>query len=144
MAVSVTKLRVGISILGYMLLMSLGVAASAEEPGKINTRALAEMKRSAEFIAKLENYHFRATMLEDLIDASGQVIERGSVRNFYVRRPDRIRVEIEHDSGDSLIFTANAKKVAASRNAGAAFAEVDSPGSLDDVIDLLIMELGEW
>ncbi len=141
MAVSVVKWRVWIPILGYML-MSLGSTASAEEPGKINTRALAEMKRSAEFIAKLESYHFRATMLEDRIDASGQVIEHGSVRNFYVRRPDRIRVEIEHNSGDSLLFTANPRKVAASRNSGAKFAEIDSPGSLDDVIDLLIMELG--
>jgi len=139
--VSDTRLRVGFWIF-IGTLMSLISTAVAQESANIDARAVAEMKRSAEFIAKLESYHFRARMLEDRIDASGQVIEHGSVRSFFVTRPDRIRVEIEHDSGDSLLFTANAKKVVGTRNSGTDFAEIDSPGSLDGVVDLLIMELG--
>ncbi|MDH3452979.1 MAG: DUF2092 domain-containing protein, partial [Gammaproteobacteria bacterium] len=76
-----------------MSLMGLPVHSAAE----IDARAQEVLKRMNDYVSGLEQFTIRATTTTDDMTASGEKLQFGAAIDIQVRRPDRVRVDVNGD-----------------------------------------------
>ena len=104
--------------------------------------ALAELKRSSDFLAAQQKFSVDAHLGFDVVQSNGQKLEFGGSRKFTVRRPDRVRVEAQARSGTETTLIFDGKAISIDLADENAYVSVPKPGTLDAAIDYLVDDLG--
>jgi hypothetical protein len=128
--------------MGITMIVGVAAVTQAGELRDSETRARQVMKRSAEYIAGLENFRFAAELTSDFFEQSAEMVETGMSRVFSIKRPDRIRVEGRGRDATKITLIANPKMVLATKSPQNIHYIAPSPGSLDDVVDMITEQLG--
>ncbi len=121
--------------------VKLDDAARAKIRAEILADALAEFKRAADFLAGQRSFRLEAELGWDVAQPSGRMFEFGGTRKVTVRRPDRVRVEARSRDGEQNSLFFDGKRIAIAIPHENAYVLVDKPGSLDDAMDYLALEL---
>src|SRR5260221_10667826 len=89
--------------------------SSAQSPSEL--QAISVLKNISEYLAHAGRFSVAIRDSYDMVQQSGQKMEFGELRIFTVRRPDRLRIEVERSDGqkdlvifdgkDMTIYTAN-------------------------------------
>jgi hypothetical protein len=79
---------------------------------RIEEKAMSPLMRTAEFLAKAQRFSVRTDIDYDVVQDSGQKLEFGALRTITVRRPDRIRIDIEDRDGTRRGFRFDGKQIA--------------------------------
>jgi hypothetical protein len=115
------------------------------EAKKSEERAMAVVKRMADFLARLPRFSVVVDIAFDVVQANGQVLEFGETRQVLLRRPDRLRVDETRRDGRTggLVFDGKTFTVfSAKDNVYATDARVDGRGSsVDELIAHLLNDL---
>jgi hypothetical protein len=89
-----------------LIVVVLGVFAGALTPGTAasarDTQAMATLQRMADFLSQAQRFSVTAEIGFDVVQESGEKLEFGETRQFLIRRPDRVRVDITRRDGDTL------------------------------------------
>ncbi len=104
--------------------------------------ALAIFKRSSDFLNAQKSLRFKAVQGFDAVQPWGQKLEFGGSRMVTLRRPDRLRVEVQDREGKEETLLFDGRQFAVDLPAEKAFVRVERPGSIDQLLDYLIEELG--
>ncbi len=104
--------------------------------------ALAILKRSSDFLNDQKSLRFDAVLGFDAVQPWGQKLEFGGSRRVTLRRPDRLRVEVQARDGGEQTLLFDGQHFVVDIPAENAFALVERPGTFDEALDYLIEELG--
>jgi len=91
-------------------LAAVASTAFAAEPAKkaaevaVDPAAVAVVQRAGEFLRAHERFSFRAETAFEVVQDDGEKLEFGASRRYLVRRPDRVRVEVEPRSGERQLI----------------------------------------
>ena len=105
-------------------------------------QALAILKRSSDFLNAQKSLSFNAVQGFDAVQPWGQKLEFGGSRRVFLRRPDRLRVEVQDRDGEVETLHFDGQHLAVDIPAENAFVRVERPGSFDQLLDYMIDELG--
>lgn len=91
------------------LLLSFARAAFAAEAAAaptpvVDPEAVAIAQRAGDFLRDHERFAFTAETAYEAVQEDGSTLEFGATRRYLVRRPDRVRVEVEPRSGPSRLI----------------------------------------
>jgi hypothetical protein len=113
-------------------------AATAAEQDAESKTILMTM---ANFLAKAPAFSLTIRSAYDAIQADGQRIEFGERRRILLRRPDRLRVEVERSDGDEGLVLFDGKGITAFKADDNVYARVEKPGSVDAAMVYLVRDL---
>jgi hypothetical protein len=137
-----SKLSLAAVMLGLLLTTA---PVLAQEPAAANTeeqqQALTLLKRMAEFLAQAPRFSVTLRTGYDVVQESGQKIEFGEVRKLLVKRPDRLRMDVEQSDGDKGIVVFDGNHLWVYNSQENVFAKAHKSGSLDDAIIYFIKDL---
>jgi hypothetical protein len=112
-----------------------GKAPPPAPPSKVEDKAMTIIKRMAAVLSQAKQFSFTADVGFDVVQDSGQKIEFGETRNFVVRRPDDIRVDVTKRDGSVSGFVFDGKQIAVFNVQDKVYATVAKPGTIDEAID---------
>jgi hypothetical protein len=117
---------------------------AAEEPAASESqdRAMAVLKRMAEFLAHAKQFSVDLRIGYDVVQASGEKVEFGERRKVTVRRPNDLRIEVERSDGDKALLMFDGKDITAYKEADHVYAVTPKPGDIDTVVQYIIRDLG--
>jgi len=117
----------------------LQAADSFDEP---TSEALADLDRSAAFLASQPRFAFRAIISHDVLQQNGQLLEFGGTRQITVRRPDRMRFDSTDRSGASKSLYFDGQTISVDLPGHRAYVAIERPGTLYAALDHLVDDLG--
>jgi hypothetical protein len=116
---------------------SLPVPSDSTNTGQ----AKASLLRMADHLSKVQNFSVTLDATYDVVQASGQKIEFGEVRQILLNRPDDMRIDLEKRDGSKEQVLFNGDTLTLFNPGQNIFASLTRPGSVDDTIYYIIMEL---
>lgn len=118
---------------------------SPADAKKSEERAMAVVKRMADFLARLPRFSVSVDIAFDVVQAKGQKLEFGETRQILLRRPDRLRIDETRRDGRTggLVFDGKTLTVfSAKDNVYATDARIDGRGSsVDELIAHILNDL---
>jgi hypothetical protein len=118
------------------------VTAGDEETSLSDARARAILQESLDRIAAAKSLRFRIETAFDVVQSSGQSLEFGDQRTVSLRRPNRLRVDIERREGDRVQLTFDGQDGLLYSADQSAYAKVALGSTVDAALDKLTGELG--
>ena len=113
-----------------------GPAAPARD-----AEAMAILQRMADFLSRAQRLSVTAEIGFDVVQASGEKLEFGETRQFLIRRPDRMRVDITKRDGATSGFRFDGQEIAVFNTREQVYATAAKPGTLDEAIAYFINDL---
>jgi len=104
--------------------------------------AMAMLQAMSDFLAAQESLRFEADIAYDSVQRTGHKLEFGGTRSMVLRRPDRLRIEAERRNGEASTLTFDGQHLAIDLADEEAYVRVEAPGSVDEMVDYLVLELG--
>ena len=115
---------------------TLSTAALARD-----AEAMARLQRMADFLSQAQRLSVTAAIGFDVVQSSGEKLEFGETRQFLIRRPDRLRVDITKRDGSTSGFRFDGQEIAVFNTREQVYATAAKPGTLDEAIAYFINEL---
>ena len=113
--------------------------AVATSPESQEAKAL--LMRMADFLGNAKAFSVNMDAVYDVLQASGQKIEFGEVRHVLIDRPDHMRVQAEMSNGEKLTMYFDGTTFIMSSPKENVFAKLEKPGSVDDVMKFIVLDL---
>jgi len=117
------------------------VAEVSDEPGEVqdlrDPAALAELKRATEFLTSLPRFHFKSTVLYDVIQEDGRRLQFEKHGDVYLQRPDRLFAEVYLDDGRHRQFWYDGKTLSIAELSRKLHTKVKAPPTIDGTLDML-------
>ncbi|WP_227746842.1 DUF2092 domain-containing protein [Paraburkholderia franconis] len=104
-------------------------------------QAHAILMRMAEFLGNANAFSVDLRSGYDAVQASGQKIEFGELRNITVSRPDRLRAESERSDGTKTVAVFDGKDIAVVDFANKVYATEKQQGNVDDTLVHFVRDL---
>jgi len=117
-------------------------AAQPAVASPIDPQAKAVLDRMASALEKATAIAVTADLAWDTVQSDGQKLEFGETRRIALRRPDRLRIEIDRRSGGKRGTIYDGKQIAAFDYDEKAYAAVPKTGTVDEVVDYAQDDLG--
>jgi hypothetical protein len=114
--------------------MTAGVASAAD---LMDEKAVALFQRMSETLGRAPTLSFTAKTLYDDIEPSGVKVKRGMVQEVTVMRPDRLHFRTVVEGMPTRTGWYDGKTLTVAVPAEQIYAQVDAPGTLDELLDLL-------
>jgi len=108
---------------------------------EIEEKAMAVVKRMAEFLTKAQRFSVAVDIGFDVVQDFGQKIEFGETRQMVFRRPDRVRIDATKRNGSKSGMIFDGKAIAAFNTQENVYATIARPGTVDDAIAYFINDL---
>jgi hypothetical protein len=133
------------------LLLCAGASAKEEDPAReakiaamqaAREEALAVLKRTSDFLGQQTSFSFTADTGYEVLQLSGVKVEFGAHREATVRRPDHAHVDIVRRDGEHKIIRYDGQIFTAFFPDENAYASLERPGTLDQLIDYLEDDVG--
>jgi hypothetical protein len=122
-------------------LLSAGYAA-AQSPGQSTPEAKALLLGMAQVLATTERLSVTVRTAYDSVQPSGQKVEWNEMRTLTLRRPDRLRMEVERSNGARSLVVFDGKEISAFDEAGRSYAKAPQPGGMDETLVYFVRDLG--
>jgi len=140
------KTLVGSALMLALTMLLVVTPASAQQAGssdqeKSAEKAMAVLKRMADFLSQTRRFSVTVDMGFDAVQATGQKIEFGETRSIVLSRPDHLRVDtMKRDKSKSeLLF--DGKEIALWNMKENVYATVSKPGTVDEAIEYFVNDL---
>jgi hypothetical protein len=134
-----------VSILSVLTGRALAQVPAAPAPdgsaAEIEPEAMDVLIHSAEFLAKTQQFSFVSHLAFDVRQDSGQLLEFGARRATEVRRPDRLRTEVQTRNGDRTLVLFDGKVITLLDQDENVYATAPHAGTIDDMLDFTLKEL---
>lgn len=115
---------------------------SAAQPAKTaemdDRKPMEILMNTAGMLAKAEQYSFTLNSSYDAPQPNGQMIEFGAVRNFQIKRPDKLRVDVQRSDGDKRVLVFDGKQILVHNITENIYASVEKDGTVDDAVKYLV------
>jgi hypothetical protein len=111
-------------------------------PGAVDARAAGVLRQMAETLAGMPRFGVTLRVDYDVAGAGGQTVRAGELRRLVLRRPDRLRMEVQWSDGDSGLVLYDGRRVTVYNRSRNTYLQADSPGDLDAAVDFLGRDLG--
>ena len=106
------------------------------------TEALERLRAMSDFLAGQQSFRFAAEIAWDALQRTGQKLEFGGSRRTTVRRPDRLRVRIKGRDGEAQTLRFDGRWISLWIPDENAYVSVEKPGTIDELLEYLIEDLG--
>lgn len=103
--------------------------------------AEAVLKSMADFISRTKSFSVTLRDGYDAVQASGQKIGFGEIRQITVERPQNLRVDLTQSDGDKAQLIYDGREISFSSSSDHIYAITPKPGSLDDAVKYLVKDL---
>jgi hypothetical protein len=128
-----------------LIVLLAGVFAGTPTPSTAaserDAQAIAILKRMSDFLSQAQHFSVTAEIGFDVVQASGEKLEFGETRQFLIRRPDRMRVDITKRDGSTSGFRFDGQEIAVFNTREQVYATAAKPGTLDEAIAYFINDL---
>jgi hypothetical protein len=115
---------------------------AAETVVKPATRdAGAVLKNMADFISRTKSFSVTLRDGYDVVQASGQKIGFGEIRQITVERPQNLRVDVTQSDGDKAQLIYDGRNISFASSSANIYSITPKPGSLDDAVKYLVKDL---
>ena len=99
--------------------------------------AMAELKRSLDFLAGLPRFQVTATMAYDVIQADGRRLQFEKQGEAYLQRPDRLSAVVRLDDGRQRQFWYDGKTLSIAEFSKKLHTQSKAPPTIDGMLDML-------
>jgi hypothetical protein len=103
--------------------------------------AEAILKNMADFISRTKSFSVTLRDGYDVVQASGQKIGFGEIRQITVERPQNLRVDLTQSDGDKAQLIYNGREIAFASLSDKIYSITPKPGSVDDAVKYLVRDL---
>jgi hypothetical protein len=111
----------------------------ASSPEAQDAKAL--LMRMADFLGKAQAFSVNIDAVYDVLQASGQKIEFGEVRQVLIDRPNHMRVQAEMSNGEKLTMYFDGTTFTMFSPNENVFSQIEKPGSVDEVMKFIVLDL---
>ena len=125
----------------FLVSMFAGTPTSSPAGSARDTQAMAILQRMTDFLSQAQRLSVTAEIGFDVVQASGEKLEFGETRQFLIRRPDRLRVDITKRDGATSGFRFDGQEIAVFNTKEQVYATAAKPGTLDEAIAYFINDL---
>ena len=130
----------------FAVLIVLGITTPnsiSQETGSqsIDSESIADLQTMFDFISQSEKISVTTESNYDAPQKSGQLIELGVIANWYIKRPNHVRVDIENRDGDERSFYFDGNSITLYDKNQNVYATVVKKGNLDQAFDYYMDEL---
>ncbi|MDA2919388.1 DUF2092 domain-containing protein [Desulfobacterota bacterium AH_259_B03_O07] len=115
---------------------------SVTGPNKSEERAMAVLKRTADFLSQAQRFSVTEDIGFDAVQDSGQKIEFGETRNIVLSRPDHLRIDETKRDGSKSGLVFNGKDITVFHVKENVYATEAKPGTVDEAISYFVNDLG--
>jgi len=139
--------------------LMLGPALAAEEPSPnerasedapvngdapmpMDSQALGALNRMAGTLAQAQGFSVTIRAGYDIVQDTGRKITFGERRRFTLRRPDRLRVEVEESDGKRTLVIYDGRAITVFNPGENVYGQVEKVGSVDDAVRYVVQDLG--
>jgi hypothetical protein len=133
--------RPSVLVIAFLVGVFAGTPAPRTAAAERDAQAMATLQRMADFLSQAQLFSVTAEIGFDVVQASGEKLEFGETRQFIIRRPDRVRVDITKRDGDTSGFIFNGQEIAVFNTKEKVYATAARPGTLDEAIAYFINDL---
>jgi hypothetical protein len=145
---SLGVLGFGVLVAGLLSSTVLSSAVAQQDqsrPGAVepdsSAAARALLTRVGDVLAKSPGFSVTINSAADVVQGSGQNIEFGETRRVVLRRPDKLRIDLERRDGTKQLVVFDGKNVTMFSPAENVYAKLEKPGTVDQVIYYILEEL---
>jgi hypothetical protein len=142
------KRSFAILVAGLLSSTVLSSAIAEQEQSRAGTEssdssaaAQALLSRTCDVLAKSPGFSVTINSAADVVQPSGQNIEFGETRRVVLRRPDKLRIDLERRDGTKQLVVFDGKNVTMFSPNEKVYAKLEKPGSVDQVIYYMLEEL---
>ena len=145
-------------MVGVLLGLAFGCVQATQGPGPTSTAGLAPvaaetvvkpppqdagavLKNMADFISRTKSFSVTLRDGYDVVQASGQKIGFGEIRQITVERPQNLRVDLTQSDGDKAQLIYDGREISFASSSENIYAITPKPGSLDDAVKYLVGDL---
>ncbi len=121
---------------------SISALAAVSQPAVEPAQAKDLLMNMAEFLAKSPSFSVNLESSYEVLQESGQMIEFGENRRIVVRRPNGLRVEIEHSDGERHLVQYDGNDITTSSPTHNVYAQIVKPGGIDEAVMYFLRDLG--
>jgi hypothetical protein len=94
------------------------------------------------YLAGLDEIRFEAEIRYDTLQTTGQLLEFGSHRSLAIRRSGQARIEVDHGHGTRELLVYDGALLSLTIPRLGVYASVEQRGSVSEVFDYLVTEVG--
>ncbi len=145
-------------IAGIFLGLALGCVRATQGPAPASTAGTAPvaaetlvkpqpqdagaiLRNMADFISRAKSFSVTLRDGYDVVQASGQKIAFGEIRQLTVERPQNLRADLTQSDGDKAQLIYDGREISFSSSSANIYAITSKPGTLDDAIKYLVRDL---
>jgi hypothetical protein len=121
--------------IGVFLLPMTQTASSAEMD---DLQAMDILQNMARTLAGAKQYSFILRSSYDAPQPDGQMVEYGAIREIQVKRPDKMRVDLQRSDGDLRIMVFDGKQLIVNNVTDNIYAKAEKAGTVDDAVKYLV------
>jgi hypothetical protein len=125
-----------------MCVLGSATAASGQTHEALDPAAVAILRRMTDHLRNMPSFRVHAEFEYDAVQADGQTIEFGSIREVSVRRPDRLRAEATDRSGARRSIFYDGRQLTLLDWEEAVYASAEKTGDLDAILGYAAEHLG--
>lgn len=113
------------------------VAAPDDAADLRDPDALIELKRATDFLTALPRFHFKGSVVYDVIQEDGRRLQFEKHGDVYLQRPDRLFAEVFLDDGRHRKFWYDGQKLGFAEFSRNLHTQIKAPPTIDGTLDLL-------
>ena len=129
-----TRILLLIPILYAMLAGHIAMAGDASNSSSIEPEADQALRQMSDYLKSLKAFTFRTENTSDEIALAGSKIQFGQTVDIYVRRPDRLRANVEGDLANQQFFY-DGKSVTLFNKDKNVYATLEAPGEIESALE---------
>jgi len=112
-------------------------AKSAESSDLRDPVAIAELKRATAFLSSLPRFHIKASVVYDVVQEDGRLLQFEKLGDVYLQRPDRFFVKIHFDDGRLRQYWYDGKMLSLAERSRKVHTRIKAPPNIDATLDML-------
>ena len=132
----------GLRMLVFVLALGFVPAGMIGAEEAIDQESRRHLQRMSKALGSAKTLQFKAYALVDEFEPSGVKFKRGQVQQVTIQRPDRLHFRTEEDDGDVREGWYDGKTFTLAQPENKTYAQIESPGGLDQALDRLQDEYG--
>jgi hypothetical protein len=130
-----TTLLLGFVALAVFLLSTAQPSKAVEMDDQ---QAMYILQKMARTLAEAKQFSFTLHSSYDAPQENGQMVEFGALRQIQVKRPDKLRVDVQKSDGDQRIMVFDGQQIIVHNATENVYAKAEKAGSIDDAVKYLV------
>ncbi len=125
-------------VFGVLTTFLLSAAQPARTAEMDDQQAMDILQKMARTLAEAKQFSFTLHSSYDAPQENGQMVEFGAMREIQVKRPDKLRVDVQKSDGDQRIMVFDGQQIIVHNVAENVYAKAEKAGSIDDAVKYLV------